>query len=462
MVNNKIDNQDENKVIYTAIDNKIKSDNVVSETFNTYLNFNDILNRNSEINQFKNWLDEFEKNKSEKNIQRGIYLYGSPGSGKTFFVKDLLQRYNYDIINYDAGDIRNKNVIENITKQNMSSVNVLSMFKKERKRIVVIMDEIDGMNNGDKGGINTLIKLIRPKKTKKQKLEEFTICPIICIGSYHIDKKIRELMKVCYTIELKKPTNLQIQKIVEQKLNVLPSDIQYLIENINGDLRKLNNLFTIIEKDKTDFVINNLSNKEVLNVLCSPKNYNEDTKNITKNILNTNYSIQKHNFIMNETDRTIVGLLWHENVIDILSNINTRLSLKIYKKILKNLCFSDYIDRVTFQKQIWQLNEMSSILKTFYNNHILHYHLNKHKIDILFNPSEIRFTKVLTKYSTEYNNQLFIQGLCEQLNMDKKDLLLYFYKNSYNNENFISFLTENYEIGKLEINRLYRYIEKYM
>jgi len=31
------------------------------------------------------------------------------------------------------------------------------------------MDEIDGMNNGDKGGINALIKLIRPKKTKKQK-----------------------------------------------------------------------------------------------------------------------------------------------------------------------------------------------------------------------------------------------------------------------------------------------------
>ena len=31
------------------------------------------------------------------------------------------------------------------------------------------MDDIDGMNNGDKGGINSLIKIIRPKKTKKQK-----------------------------------------------------------------------------------------------------------------------------------------------------------------------------------------------------------------------------------------------------------------------------------------------------
>ena len=40
---------------------------------------------------------------------------------------------------------------------------------KRKKKIAILMDEIDGMNGGDKGGINSLIKLIRPKKTKKQK-----------------------------------------------------------------------------------------------------------------------------------------------------------------------------------------------------------------------------------------------------------------------------------------------------
>ena len=68
------------------------------------------------------------------------------------------------------------------------------------------MDEIDGMNNGDKGGINALIRLIRPKKTKKQRLEDTTRSPVICISNYHVDKKIKELMKVCHTFELKTPT----------------------------------------------------------------------------------------------------------------------------------------------------------------------------------------------------------------------------------------------------------------
>ena len=70
-------------------------------------------------------------------------------------------------------EIRNKNVINEITKYNMSNVNVVTMFQK-KKKIVILMDEIDGMNNGDKGGINALIKIIRPKKTKKQKQEEFS------------------------------------------------------------------------------------------------------------------------------------------------------------------------------------------------------------------------------------------------------------------------------------------------
>ena len=30
-------------------------------------------------------------------------------------------------------------------------------------------------------------------------------------------------------------------------------------------------------------------------------------------------------------------------------------------EILNNIIFSDYIDRITFQKQIWIFNEMSSL-----------------------------------------------------------------------------------------------------
>jgi uncharacterized protein YdiU (UPF0061 family) len=74
----------------------------------------------------------------------------------------------------------------------------------------------------------------------------------------------------------------------------------------------------------------------------------------------------------------------------------------------------------------------------------------------------VRFTKVLTKYSTEYNNSLFVQKLCQKLGMDKKDLFGFFIdlKNKYDDNQIVA-LFENYEINKLDINRIYRYLEKY-
>ena len=103
----------------------------------------------------------------------------------------------------------------------MSDKNILSLFHQTSKKIAIIMDEIDGMNSGDKGGINALIKLIRPKKTKKQKKEQITMNPIICIGNYHIDKKIKEMMKICDVIEIKMPTKEQVKNLEKNILHLL-------------------------------------------------------------------------------------------------------------------------------------------------------------------------------------------------------------------------------------------------
>ena len=57
------------------------------------------------------------------------------------------------------------------------------------------MDELDGMNSGDKGGINTLIKLIRPKNTKKQKKKIKHYDSYCLYRNFHVDKKIKEMIK---------------------------------------------------------------------------------------------------------------------------------------------------------------------------------------------------------------------------------------------------------------------------
>ena len=419
------------------------------------LNLNLLLDREENENKLIECLNIFETKKQNVLTKRGVYIYGAPGTGKTVFVEKILKKLDYDIIKFDAGDVRNKTIVDQITKHNMSDKNVLSLLQKKTKKIAIIMDEIDGMNSGDKGGINTLIKLIRPKKTKKQKKEETTMIPIICIGNYHIDKKIKEMIKICSTIELKSPTEKQIKNMLNILMPKLDEELkQNMVTFIQGDLRKLKSTYDIYKSHQS------ILKNQLIQNMFQQKNYNEDVKDIIKKLLNNNFDLKEHTEIMNETDRTSVGLLYHENIIDVLQEIPKKDSIPFYDRVLNNICFADYIDRITFQKQIWIFNEMSSLVKTFYNNHLYHKKYSNKKIK--FNPPNVRFTKVLTKYSTEYNNSLFIQNLCRQLNMDIKDMFSFFLhlRNTYTLEEIIEiFDNENYEIGKLDINRIYRFLD---
>ena len=431
-------------------------------------NINNILEREIISNDIKKILLSFDENCKNIAFKRGIYIYGSPGCGKTQFVVDLLKELDYDIIKYDAGDVRNKALIDTITSNNVSNRNVLQMMTRKVKKLAIVMDEIDGMNNGDKGGITALIKIIRQKKTKKQRLESITMNPIICIGNYYIDKKIKELMKVCNTFELKTPVPNQMKQVL---YNIIPTikdksnNYQSTILNyIQGDMRKLMFVKDIFSNIKREDL---LTEDKIQQIFCN-KSFNEDSKKITQSLINQPAKLEQHNKYMNETDRTIVALLWHENIVDMLQKKEIDRSFPVYSCILKNMCYADYIDRITFQNQIWQFNEMSSLMKTFYSNKIYHdtfpENLN------LFKPNEVRFTKVLTKYSTEYNNMLFIYNLCQKLDMDKRDLVSMFQELRLRNggdftnktETLIEIekMFENYTITKLDIRRIYRYLDK--
>jgi hypothetical protein len=236
---------------------------------------------------------------------------------------------------------------------------------------------------------------------------------------------------------------------------------EYIHDYIQGDLRKLLFLTQIWKKTPELLTIETVQN------IFHVKMFNEDAKKITWRLINNAIPLEEHIQFMNETDRTTVALLWHENIANPLSKEPREKSFPFYSKLLENMCFADYISRITFQSQIWQFNEMGSLIKTFYNNKLYHDEFPKHTNK--FALQDVDFTKVLTKYSTEYNNQLFLYGLCQKMNMDKNDLVAFFqelrilYGNSLKNMEWIGKIEEY--LGKdnvdvLDIKRMYRFLDK--
>ena len=292
-----------------------------------FIDTNVIFNRQHISNEIREHLIHFDDRIKNINYKKGIYIYGTPGCGKTEFINRLLKCLDYDMVKYDAGDVRNKSSIDTITSNNISNRNVLDMFTKKVRKIAIVMDEIDGMNNGDKGGITALIKLIRQKKTKKQRLENTCSHPIICIGNYYIDKKIKELMKVCNVFEIKTPTHTQINTILTRVIpdytDMVGNDINEVLMYIQGDLRKLR--FVCESVIKQPDILKNGG----LMQLFRTKLYDEDSKKITQTLIMKNVTFKQHEHFMNETDRTIVALLWHENLVDVLSKIDMKIILLI-------------------------------------------------------------------------------------------------------------------------------------
>ena len=428
------------------------------------LNINVLLDRTSIETQIKALLTGYSENCKDINFKKGIYIYGSPGCGKTHFVMQLLKELDYDVIKYDAGDVRNKTMIDTITSNNVSNYNVLNLMKGKPQKIAIVMDEIDGMNSGDKGGITALIKLIRQKKTKKQRLENSTVNPIICIGNYFIDKKIKELMKVCHTFELKPPTASHVEMVVSHLMPQIrdPGLVSEIHRYIQSDMRKIVFLHSIYRK-KPEMITT-----EMIRNIFHTKNYNDDSKRIIHQLFAAPVPLEEHNTFMNETDRTTVALLWHENVVDKLAKIPREKSFAFYLSILQNMCFADYIDRITFQNQIWIFNEMSSLIKTFHNNKMYHAFVSNHTKRT--ESDSVRFTKVLTKYSTEYNNIMFVFMLCQEMEMEKADMVAFFQElrlaygadffNKNDKLNVAEKIFSNTNITKLDIKRVYRYLDK--
>lgn len=71
------------------------------------------------------------------------------------------------------------------------------------KKSVIIMDEVDGVGAGDRGGIGALIKIIKESKT-----------PIICICNDRDDRRLQSLLNHCYNLKFQRPQLEDIRKRV--------------------------------------------------------------------------------------------------------------------------------------------------------------------------------------------------------------------------------------------------------
>src|SRR3989344_739673 len=100
--------------------------------------------------------------KLKYNVQHKIptILHGSTGTGKTSSVYALANELNFEVMELNASNFRNKDQIESIVG---AASQQQSLFKKGK---IILLDELDGISGTkDRGGLQALIKLLPKIRT---------------------------------------------------------------------------------------------------------------------------------------------------------------------------------------------------------------------------------------------------------------------------------------------------------
>eukprot|EP00834_Sanchytrium_tribonematis_P006182 NODE_432_length_7521_cov_0.745891.p3 type:complete len:325 gc:universal NODE_432_length_7521_cov_0.745891:1838-864(-) len=190
-----------------------------------------------------NFLIEFS---SEMIKNRAVMLAGPPGIGKTSMAHVAAKECGFDILEFNASDTRSKTSMQRVLAESFQSGTISSYFGTASKKKVIIMDEVDGLGAGDRGGNQQLILFI--KKTK---------VPVICICNDKQNPKVKSLLNYCDDLQFRKPTAQQIKARItkicsKEGINLAANVVEVLAENTNGDVRQILNILNTYALNPTE------------------------------------------------------------------------------------------------------------------------------------------------------------------------------------------------------------------
>ncbi|KAF7587133.1 hypothetical protein BBP40_007682 [Aspergillus hancockii] len=212
------------------------------------------------VEKLQAWLRDWHKHarggfskpgKDGTGTYRAVMIHGPPGIGKTTAAHLVAKLEGFDILETNASDTRSKKLVETGLLGVLDTTSLQGYFaadgkkvNREKKKMVLIMDEVDGMSAGDRGGVGALAAIA--KKTQ---------IPLILICNERRLPKMKPFDGVTYDMPFRRPTAEQIRARLSticfrEGLKIPPPVLDSLIEGTHADIRQVINMLSTVKLDQ--------------------------------------------------------------------------------------------------------------------------------------------------------------------------------------------------------------------
>ena len=300
-------------------------------------------------------------------------LIGNPGVGKTTMVYRICKQAKYWIQEFNASHTRTGSSFRQTILPLLVEPGISSLIHPSTPNgRAILLDEMDGLSQGEKGGLQELLDYLKSKRDFKQDAPLFLICNVM------EGRVMQQLLKHC----LVKHVGMPKKEYLDSFYKAPVAESLYKL----GDIRKVSQ-----------------------GLLCSgtKEAYEQSAQdNMDKNV---HIAIRAAWFTLFEKwgtadeldletkDANLAGLLFHQNLPLFLEHA----PFELYETILNYIRLSDRADFWAFFHQCWNLLPLSYHLKLKYPNIILQDYPKPSTIPALH---ELVYTQVLTKQSALFNS----------------------------------------------------------